>query len=39
MLAYPFETGKDRTQSNDGLRQITRAWLCVRIATKLERLP
>lgn len=39
MLAYPFETAKGRTRSNDPLNQIPRGPLCVRIATKLERLP
>jgi hypothetical protein len=39
MLAYPFETAKDRTRLNDPLRQITLGWFCIGIATKLEGLP
>ena len=39
MLAYPSQAAKDRTLLNDPLSQILRELLCVRIATKLERLP
>ena len=39
MLAYPFETAKDGSRSNDVSRQITQVLLYVRTKMKLERLP